>query len=168
MNVKTVELHFDKTDGGVQITDITRQVDHSVIDSAMQDGIVIVHVSSPFLSISTMDYEEGNIQDLKNALAKLESKGVDRADRLYGYRLGGMGSAVSYIEHGGKHLGLPKAAGGDNNIMHAILGPSITIPVKDNRTMLGKWQQILLWDFGKVGEIKRVVVQIIGEFSANK
>ena len=70
---------------------------------------------------------------------------------------------MSFIEHRGKHLGLPKAPG-DRSIMHAILGPSITIPVKENRTMLGKWQQILLWDFGKVSEVKRVVVQIIGDF----
>jgi thiamine phosphate synthase YjbQ (UPF0047 family) len=163
MKVKTVELHFNKTEEGVQVTDITRQVDHSVIDSQMQDGIVIVHVSSPKLSISTMDYEEGNIHDLKTALTKLEQK--EKGTSIYGHSVGGMGTAVSYIEHKGKHLGLPRAEG-DRSIMHAILGPSITIPVKGNRTMLGKWQQILLWDFGKMAEVKRVVVQIIGEFPA--
>jgi thiamine phosphate synthase YjbQ (UPF0047 family) len=163
MNVKTVELHFNKTEDGVQITDITRQVDHSVIESQVKDGIVIVHVSSPHLSISTMDYEEGNIHDLKAALSKLEQTD-ESVNSIYGYGLGGMGTAVSYIEHKGKHLGIPRA-GADRGIMHAILGPSITIPVKGNRTMLGKWQQILLWDFGKLSEIKRVVVQIIGEFS---
>jgi thiamine phosphate synthase YjbQ (UPF0047 family) len=163
MNVKTVELHFDKTEEGIQVTDITRQVDHSVIDSQMQDGIVIVHVSSPTLSISTMDYEEGNIQDLKSALSKLEKR--ESGKSIYGHSLAGMGTAVSYIEHKGKHLGLPKA-GDEGSIMHAILGPSITIPVKSNRTMLGKWQQILLWDSGKINAQARVVVQIIGEFSA--
>jgi thiamine phosphate synthase YjbQ (UPF0047 family) len=110
-----------------------------------------------------MDYEEGNIQDLKTALSKLEQK-ESSASSIYGHSMGGMGTAVSYIEHNGKHLGLPRAEG-DRSVMHAILGPSITIPVKGNRTMLGKWQQILLWDFGKLSEIKRVVVQIIGEFS---
>jgi thiamine phosphate synthase YjbQ (UPF0047 family) len=162
MKVQTKELHFAKTEEGIQVTDITRQVDHSVIDSRAKDGIVIVHVASPWLSISTMDYEEGNIQDLKTAVTRIASRPASSA--LYGHNEAGIGTAVSYIDHKGKHLGLPKA-NGEGNVMHAILGPSITIPVKGNRTMLGKWQQILLWDFGKrLNEQARVVVQIIGDF----
>ncbi|MDE1865704.1 MAG: YjbQ family protein [Candidatus Micrarchaeota archaeon] len=162
MKVKTKELHFTKTENGIQVTDISRQVDHSVIDSRIKDGIVIVHVTSPWLSISTMDYEEGNIHDMKSAITKI-AKGSSGSS-IYGHSLGGFGTAVSYIDHKGKHLGLPKADG-EGNVMHAILGPSITIPIKGNRTMLGKWQQILLWDAGrKLNEQARVIVQIIGDF----
>jgi thiamine phosphate synthase YjbQ (UPF0047 family) len=51
-----------------------------------------------------------------------------------------------------------------NNIMHAILGPSITIPIRDNRIIVGIWQKVVLLDFSKNKEQKKVTLQIVGEF----
>jgi len=165
MNVKTVELHFNKTEGGVQITDITRPIEHSVVDSHIVDGIVIVHVSSPKTSISTMEYEPGSIQDMKDAIGRLitNGNGNGKHNKIYGYSVAGVGTAVSYIERNRK-MREGEPVGDDSKVMHAILGPSITIPVKDNRIMTGMWQKIVLLDFGKDAEQKKVTLQIVGEF----
>jgi thiamine phosphate synthase YjbQ (UPF0047 family) len=168
MNVKTAELHFNKTEQGVQITDITRQIEHSVVNSHIIDGIVIVHVSTPHTSISTMEYEPGSISDMKAAISRLLPKngnGHGKADQIYGYGLGGgMGTAVSYIEHSRKTREGEVDDKAEGKIMHAILGPSITIPIKDNRIMVGMWQKIVLLDLSKEMDQKKVILQIVGEF----
>jgi len=165
MNVKTVELHFNKTEDGVQITDITRPIEHSVVDSHIIDGLVIVHVSTPRTSISTMEYEPGSIKDMKDAIGRLVTNGNGNGthNRIYGHGVGGVGTAVSYIERNRKtREGEPVAEEG--KVMHAILGPSITIPIKDNRIMTGMWQKIVLLDFSRDAAQKKVTLQIVGEF----
>lgn len=167
VNVKTVELNYDKAVEGINITDITRQVEHCVIESHVKDGLAIVHVSSPDLSISTMEYEPGSISDLKNAIGKLmpngHTNGVGKK-KIRGFRSGGMGAAVSYIETN-KNKASEETDTGKSNIMHAIMGPSITIPITNNRILVGIWQKVVLLDFEKqIGGRKKVILQIVGEF----
>jgi thiamine phosphate synthase YjbQ (UPF0047 family) len=71
LNVKTVELHYKKPDSSIHLTDITRQVEHSIIDSKMNDGIAIIHTNCPNACITTMEYEPGTISDMQEALEKL-------------------------------------------------------------------------------------------------
>jgi thiamine phosphate synthase YjbQ (UPF0047 family) len=167
VNVKTIELNYDKTVEGINITDITRQVEHCVIESHVRNGLAIVHVSSPDLSISTMEYEPGSVSDLKTAIEKLMPNGHTNGigkKRIRGFGSGGMGAAVSYIETNRKKAE-EEANGRKSNIMHAIMGPSITIPIRDNRILVGVWQKVVLLDFDKrPGGKKRVILQIIGEF----
>lgn len=168
--VKTIELNYDKTVEGLNLTDITRQVEHCIIDSKLREGIAIVHVTSPELSISTMEFEPGSISDMKKALEKLVPNGDSYhygIKRIQGFGLGGMGTAVSYREHNNGE-GKAAAANGKeekkSDIRHALLGPSITIPVKDNRMLVGIWQKIVLIDFSKGnGGRKKVILQIVGE-----
>ena len=167
MNVKTAELHFTKSDDGVQITDITRQIEHSVINTHIIDGIVIIHVASPETSISTMEYEPGSISDMKAAINRLVPKNGDsekKFNRISDYSLGGFGTAVSYIEHSRKTREGEPDEKADGKVMHAILGPSITIPIKDNRIMTGMWQKIVLLDFSRDVAQKKVTLQIVGVF----
>ena len=84
-----------------------------------------------------MDNEIGNIQDVKAAL-----------ERLAPTKKAGNGTM-------GEH---PKY-----DARSSIVGPSITIPFKDNRIIIGKWQQIFMLDFDEMENAKRIVVQIMGE-----
>jgi thiamine phosphate synthase YjbQ (UPF0047 family) len=167
MNVKTAELHFTKSDDGVQITDITRQIEHSVINTHVIDGIVIVHVSSPQTSISTMEYEPGSISDMKAAITRLvpmNGNGNGKPNQISDYGMGGIGTAVSYIERDRRTREGESDEKANGKIMHAILGPSITIPIKDNRIMVGMWQKVVLLDFAKDKGKKKVTLQVVGEF----
>lgn len=134
MNVKTVELEFKKEEDGIGMIDITRPVEHSVVDSEIQNGIVTVHSTDPNVCITTMEFEPGSIKDIKDALVRL---------------------GASYMT--GKHK--PE----DQDARPVLVGPSVTVPFKDNRIVVGKWQEIILMDFNGVQNKKRIVVQVIGE-----
>ena len=137
MKIKTVELHFKKDTEDMGFVDITRTVEHSIVDSNMRDGIATIHSSDPNTCIITMDNEIGNIQDVKAAL-----------DRLAPTRKAGNGAVGEHPKYD------PRSS---------IVGPGITIPFKDNRIIIGKWQQIFMLDFDGMENAKRIVVQIMGE-----
>lgn len=132
LNIKTVELNYEKKEDGISLTDITRQVEHSVVDSKMQNGIVTVCSESSNTSITTMEFEPGSIKDIKDTFERFNS-----------------------FKESTPHEG--------HDIRSSLIGPSITVPFKDNRIMVGKWQQIVLIDFDKTKEQKKVIVQILGE-----
>lgn len=147
MKIKTVVLHYTKPTSEVCLTDITRQVEHSIVDSKMEDGIAIIHTDCPNACITTMEYEPGTIHDLQEAFGKI----------------------ASHNGHNGHAANNGKVANGNGNgnghhdMRTTLIGSSITVPFKDNREMLGKWQKAVLVDFDASTEEKRVIVQIIGE-----
>lgn len=136
MKIKTVELHFKKDTEEMGFIDITRPVEHSIVDSEMKDGIATIHSSDPNVCIITMDNEIGNIRDVKAAF-----------ERLAPSKRNGNGAAMEHPKY---------------DIRSSIIGPGITIPFKDNRIIIGKWQEIFMVDFDGTAP-KRVVVQIMGE-----
>ncbi len=144
MKIKTVVLHYKKPTDEVFLTDITRQVEHSIIDSKMDDGIAIIHTDCPSACITTMEFEPGSIHDMEEALNKLnpQSNGHEAE------HLADKDSSNYHHQH---------------DIRPSLIGSSITVPFKDNREMLGKWQKVVLIDFDGSKEEKRVIVQIMGE-----
>ena len=135
MKIKTVELHFKKDTEDMGFIDITRPVEHSIVDSNMKDGIATIHSSNQNVCILTMDNEIGNITDVKAALERL----MPSKRNANGVR---------------EHVGFDARS--------SLVGPGITIPFKDNRIIIGKWQQIFMVDFDGRAP-KKVVVQILGE-----
>ena len=49
------------------------------------------------------------------------------------------------------------------HIRSALLGPSLTVPFKDKRMLLGTWQQIVIIDFDNRSRRREIVVQILGD-----
>lgn len=144
MKIKTVVLHYTKPTSEVSLTDITRQVEHSIVDSKMADGIAIVHTDCPNACITTMEYEPGSIHDLQEAFKKLTPPN-------------------GHNSHEGQHNNCNGGANCHSDIRTTLIGAGITVPFKDNREMLGKWQKAVLVDFDTSTCEKRVIVQIIGE-----
>ncbi len=134
MNIKTVELEFKKDTDGIGLLDITRPVEHSIIDSQIQNGIVTIHSENTNVCVTTMEFEPGTMHDIRAAFARL-GKGPDRK--------------------AGKEE--------EQDVRPTLVGPGITIPFKDNRIVVGKWQEIILMDFDGAANRKKVVVQIMGE-----
>lgn len=138
MKVKTSKL-TETTNGFCDIIDITGKITVQVRNAEIKDGLLTLFVSGSTASLTTIEHEPGLVQDLKEFIEKLIP-----SDRRY--------------HHDDRW--------GDNNgfshLRAALFGPSLQIPIKDGRLVLGTWQQIILLDFDNRPRTREIVVQLIG------
>lgn len=138
MIVHSASVHRETT-AQTDLLDITQPVAALVHKSGVRDGIAVVHVAGSTASITTIEFESGAVSDLRAAIERLAPQ-----DAHYAH----------------------DARWGDGNgyahVRAALLGPSISVPVKDGQLVLGTWQQILLCDFDNRPRTREVVVQIVG------
>jgi secondary thiamine-phosphate synthase enzyme len=138
MSVETKELHFD-TQGEVEIIDITEKVNGKLRESEIEDGIVTVFVPGATGAITTIEYEPGLLHDLPNALERLFPKA--------------MGYEHEYRWHDGN---------GHSHVRASFLGPSLTVPFRAKKLMLGTWQQVIFIELDNKRRSRRIILQIIG------
>jgi secondary thiamine-phosphate synthase enzyme len=138
MSVETKELHFD-TQGEVEIIDITEKVNGKLRESEIEDGIVTVFVPGATGAITTIEYEPGLLQDLPTALERLFPKGM-RYEHEYRW-------------HDGN---------GHSHVRASFLGPSLTVPFRAKKLMLGTWQQVIFIELDNKRRSRRIILQIIG------
>jgi len=90
--------------------------------------------------LTTIEYEPGLIQDLKDLLEKL----IPSNQRYH---------------HDARW-------GDDNGFSHlraSLFGPSLALPIADGRPLLGTWQQVVLLDFDNRTRTREIIVQTLGE-----
>jgi len=134
---KTINL---KSRGETDIIDITEKVSSCLAGSKLKDGIATVFVSGSTGGLTTLEYESGLIEDLKN------------------------GFEVIAPREGEYHHNLRWHDGnGFSHVRAAMLGPSLTVPFANKRLTLGTWQQIVFIDFDNRARSRELVVQIMGE-----
>jgi secondary thiamine-phosphate synthase enzyme len=138
MSVETKELHFS-TRGEVEIIDITEKVNRALSESDINDGIVTIFVPGSTGAVTTIEYESGLLKDLPTALERLFPKGI-----AYEHE---------YRWHDGN---------GHSHVRAAFLGPSLTVPFKDKKLMLGTWQQVVFIELDNKRRSRRVILQIMG------
>jgi secondary thiamine-phosphate synthase enzyme len=128
-----------KTSGDTDVIDITSQVLRKVTESGIIEGQVLLFVPGSTASITTIEYESGVVQDLKEAVERLAPEGI-------------------FYRH--------DARWGDGNgyahVRAALLGPSLTVPLIDGLLVLGTWQQIVLVDFDNRPRDRKILVHISG------
>ncbi len=130
------------TRGNNDIHNITADVASSVSRSGVSSGIVTVFVPGSTASVTTIEYEPGAVEDLRDAIERLAPVTLQyRHDARWG---DGNGYA---------------------HVRAALLGPSLSIPLRDNELQLGTWQQIILVDFDNRPRNREVIVQIVGDTS---
>jgi secondary thiamine-phosphate synthase enzyme len=106
----------------------------------VREGTVTVFVSGSTAALTTIEYESGVLEDLKQAIARMAPEGIPYAhDRRWG---DGNGYA---------------------HVRAALLGPSLAIPVVGGGLALGAWQQIVLLDFDNRARKREILLQILGE-----
>ncbi len=129
-----------QTAGFADIHDITDQASRLVTSSRVQNGLILVFVPGSTAGVTTIEYEEGALEDLKNALQRIAPEGIHYAH---------------------------DARWGDGNgfahVRAALLGPSLSVPIVQGRLGLGTWQQIILVDFDNRPRDRMVILQVIGE-----
>jgi len=147
MTVKTLELYFEKPVEDLYILDITKSVQKSVDECSVKNGITTIFIGCSTASISTMKHEPLSVKQMHEMLERLAPTDID------------------YLHH--RSVADLNGVGADNNgfshVRSAILGPSITVPLKDGKLMLDSDQDIVLMDFDHIRRKRKVIVQIMGE-----
>jgi secondary thiamine-phosphate synthase enzyme len=127
------------TKGFTDIIDITDRVSKEVKKSKIKDGICLIFSPGSTCGITTLEYEEGLIKDLKRALEKIAPLSED-------------------YEHCKKW----GDCNGYAHIRSAFINPFLSLAVENERLILGTWQQIVFLDFDNRPRKREVTVKIIG------
>ncbi|HEX7539961.1 MAG TPA: secondary thiamine-phosphate synthase enzyme YjbQ [Syntrophales bacterium] len=138
MEIRNYVLAFPTT-GKTDLIDITREVSLRIGESGISEGSVLIFVPGSTAALTTIEYESGVIEDLKEAIAGLVPENQHyRHDARWG------------------------DGNGYSHVRAALLGPSLTIPVIEGKLVLGTWQQVILCDFDNRPRKRQVVIQVTG------
>jgi len=126
--------------GGSDIVDLTDRVQECLAKSGLSEGQVLVFAPGATAGVTTMEYEPGLKKDIPEALDRLAPADAD------------------YHHDDTWHDG-----NGHSHVRASLIGPSLTIPFREGRLMVGTWQQIVLVDCDNRPRTRRIVVQLTGE-----
>jgi secondary thiamine-phosphate synthase enzyme len=126
--------------GDTDIIDITSEVSDAVSSSGIKNGVVTVFVSGSTGGLTTVEYEPGLVEDLKNFFEKIAPKSGKYEHNLRW--------------HDGN---------GYAHVRASFLGPDISVPLVKGELRLGTWQQIIFIDFDNRPRSRELTVQIVGE-----
>ncbi len=124
---------------GPDIADITGKLEAVVKASGISSGMLAATVIGSTGSVTTIEYEPGVIEDLKDAIERLAPPGAHYKHEL--------------AWHDGN---------GHSHVQAALLGPSISLPVRGARLSLGTWQQVVVINHDNKARSRRVEVTVIG------
>ena len=130
-----------ETKGEVEAIDITDRVAKAVRASGLKDGIACVFAAGSTCAIAANEYEPGLMEgDIPTALERLFPKGI------------------RYAHEEKWHDG-----NGHSHVRSAFLGQSFTFPFGGGRSLLGTWQQIVLFELDARPRTREVIVQLVGD-----
>jgi secondary thiamine-phosphate synthase enzyme len=128
------------TKGFGDILDITPEVQEIVGRSNIKNGIACVASPGSTAGITTIEFEDGVLRDLKEALERL----VPMRQPYHHDARWGDGNGFAHVRA-------------------ALLGTSQSFPVEHGRVVLGTWQQIVLVDFDNRARDRRIRVSVVGD-----
>jgi secondary thiamine-phosphate synthase enzyme len=138
MEYHSARLTFSTT-ARTDVVDITGPVSEKVREAGISEGQVLLFVPGSTAALTTIEFEGGVIEDLKEAVNRLAPEGTFyRHDARWG------------------------DGNGHAHVRAALLGPSLTVPVIGGVMVLGTWQQIILLDFDNRPRKRHVLVQVSG------
>lgn len=139
--MKVVEAEFRvETKGELDIVNITGKVEKIVFETGIKNGIVNVFVSGSTGALTTIEYEPGLLKDLPNALERIAPR-----DASY------------------EHEKMWHDGNGHSHVRASIIGPSITIPIREGTLRLGTWQQLVFVELDVRPRSRRLIVTCLGE-----
>jgi len=128
------------TEGFTDIIDITDKVSEIVQKSKIKEGICLISCPGSTCGITTMEYEEGLIEDLKRILEKIAPLSED-------------------YEHCKKW----GDCNGYAHIRSALIKPFLAVAIEEGKLVLGQWQQITFLDFDNRPREREITVKLIGK-----
>ena len=134
MAIETFHITVETT-GGTDIIDITPEVEK--IAARGTDGPLVLFVPGSTAALTTIEYEDGAISDLRAAIERIAPR-----DMAYAHdSRWGDGNGYAHVRA-------------------ALLGPSLVIPLANGQPMLGTWQQVVLCDFDNRPRTREIIVQV--------
>ncbi len=137
----TTEQIEIRTRGNNHVINITDEVAQAVSGSGISNGVVTVFNVGSTAGITTTEFEPGLVNhDLEAAFEKIAP------------------AQGHYVHEETWH-----DDNGHSHVRASLLGPSLSVPLVNDRLTLGTWQQIILVDFDTRGRTRTVICQIMGE-----
>ncbi len=123
-----------------EIIDISPEVTAVVRESGIREGLVHLFVQHSTAALTTIEYEDGVLADLRRALAVLAPDDVPYAHNTRW----GDGNGRSHVKA-------------------ALVGPSLTVPVENGKPSCGTWQQIVLLELDvNAGRTRTITCTVSG------
>jgi len=139
MKLVTRKIHVS-THGNSEVSNLTDEVKRYLKGTNLNSGLVDLFIPGATGGLTTMEYEPGLIDDLRQTLQRIAPEETK-------YR------------HNLTH----KDRNAHSHIRASLIGPSLSIPFEDATLQLGKWQQIVFIDFDNRPRKREIILQIIGE-----
>jgi len=137
------KVHCDSIDvsleTGPNLADITAELEHIRSRSGIKNGLLSATIVGSTGSITTIEYEPGVIEDLKRAVERLAPPGDEYAHEM--------------AWHDGN---------GHSHVQAALMGPSISVPVRNGRLKLGTWQQVVVVNHDNRPRRRSIEVTVVG------
>lgn len=134
---KTIRL---STQGNCDLIDITAEIAREISNSNISNGIATIFIAGSTAGITTMEYENGLISDLKDMWDRNVPLNLPyQHDRRWG------------------------DGNGHSHVRASLQGPSLGVPFANKKLMLGTWQQIVVVDFDNRPRTREIVLQLLGE-----
>lgn len=124
---------------GIDIQDVTDDINRIIGRSGVENGIANASIVGSTGSLTTIEYEPGVVQDLKDAISRIAPK-----DLAYAHEL---------AWHDGN---------GHSHVQAALLGPSIVLPIRKARLKLGTWQQVVAINHDNRARNRSIEVTLMG------
>ncbi len=128
-----------RLDTGPDIVNVTGDLERVIQKSEIKDGNLAATIVGSTGSITTIEYEPGVVEDLKEAINRVAPPGI------------------YYAHEEAWHDG-----NGHSHVQAALIGPSISLPVRRGRLRLGTWQQVVVINHDNKPRQRAVEVTIIG------
>ncbi len=137
----TIETHSLKlkSKGNCDIIDITSQVQEIISNRNFSEGNVLIFVVGSTAALTTIEYEPGLLKDYPQLFNKLIPE-----NQTYHH---------DQTWHDGN---------GHSHLRASLQKPSLSIPFKDGKLLLGTWQQIIFIDFDNRSRNREIVIQTFG------
>jgi secondary thiamine-phosphate synthase enzyme len=135
------ELTVD-TRGFGHTVDLSAEIQGWLASFGAADGVLNVFVPGSTAAVTTIEYEDGALRDLDEALGTIAP-----TDREYHHdRRWGDGNGFSHLRA-------------------ALLGPSLAVPVIGGSAVTGTWQQVVVVDCDNRARRRRVVLSFLGSIT---
>jgi secondary thiamine-phosphate synthase enzyme len=138
-----VSIHCDSLEislgKGPDVADITPALQQIVQESGIAAGTLSATMIGSTGSLTTIEFESGAVADLKQAINRLAPPGERYAHEL--------------AWHDGN---------GHSHVQAALMGPSISLPVRAGKLRLGTWQQAVAINHDNGAHVRIIEVTVIG------
>lgn len=128
-----------ETQGASDLIDVTPEVARALERSELTNGICNVFVPGSTGALTTLEYEPGLVNDVKDFFDRVIPEGDYDHNRRWG------------------------DGNGHAHVRAALVGPSVSIPFADRSLLLGRWQQIVFADLDNRPRSRELTVTMVGE-----